>query len=86
MSTFQDLTIHADNRVLSLPVAQLGPLFDPVQRVLSGTAKHRKYSQIPQGGNAVVSPFPGGNHTTIERQDHRKFGTVKGNLLRVRKR
>lgn len=39
VAAFQYLTVHADHRILPLPVAQAGAFLDPVKRVFGGAAK-----------------------------------------------
>lgn len=81
MSAFQHLTIHCNDRVYPLPHPQLWAFFDAVKRVFGCAAKHRKDRDIAKAGNPVIAPFARGDHASIQRQDHRKFGSVKGNLF-----
>lgn len=77
----EDLSVHADDAVLTLPQPQFRMLFDPVERVLRCPAKNRENRDITQTGNSVIPPFAGSDHAPIERKDVRQFAPVKSNLV-----
>ena len=79
---FQDLSVHPNHCVLALPAAQLRTFLDLAERMFGRSANHRENRDIPEAGNAVVAPFSGSDHATIERQDDTKLCPVKRNLGR----
>lgn len=78
----QNLTIHADDGIKTLPVPQLGALFNAIERVFCCAAKHRKNCHVTQAGYTIVPPLAGGDHAPIERQYQSKLCPVKCNLRR----
>lgn len=79
----QDLTVHSDNGVHPLSVAQLRSFLDPVERMLGRATENRKDGDIRQKTHAIVPPFPRRDHTSIKTKDMCQFPAIKGDRLRL---
>jgi hypothetical protein len=80
MAAFHDQASAGNNAILSLPVAQMGVLLDPVQRHFSGVFKHSKNRVFSAHTNGIVAPFASGDHAPISRQNDIEFPAVEHNL------
>ena len=81
MAAPEDLPVHCHDGIKPLPGTQFGPLFDPVKRMFRRPAEDGENGNVAQGGNTIVPPFPGGDHSPIKTKDQAKLAPVKTDLL-----
>lgn len=84
-AAFENLAIHADDRIHPLFATQFWTFLNPVDRMFGGASKHGKYGDIFEKRHAIIAPFARGHHPAIQSQDRAKFLAIKGDPVVLRR-
>ena len=66
-----------DHRIRSLFVAELGVLFDPVERRFGRAAKDREHRAARHEIDGVIAPFPFCDLSAVEVENHHEFKAIE---------